>query len=121
MMSIRQCGRRVLALAVAYGVALQALLLVFSCPVVGTDAFISAPICSSNGSGGPKHPPAGHDCACLAGCGAGCGAGLAGPMQEPSDITYAPASFRRLPAVAELAPPCAGVDAAHRSRAPPVV
>jgi hypothetical protein len=123
-MSLRQYARAGIALAAAYAVALQAILLAFSVPVAAAGAAI-LPICSAaSGHSAPTGHPTGHpsghgqDCldACLTGCCSGapvCPSPAAAAMAAPVVVqTMAPALgvSRRL---AER------VDHAHRSRAPP--
>lgn len=65
--------RRLLALAAAYLVGLQALLLPMA---VAVGAVVDAPMCSSTASAGGAPTPANHNsgCACAAGCGMQCSA-----------------------------------------------
>jgi hypothetical protein len=118
-------GRTIVALAAAYAVALQAILIVFAGPVAGT-ALADQPICSSVGLGGAGKTPAGgdgpagrtHDC--LAACTAGCCAAAGGPQTTATAATAAPRSAPVV-AVHRVAPPSAQtVTGAHRSRAPPL-
>lgn len=117
VMSIRQCRRPVLALAVAYGVALQALMLVISVPFAGAAGF-AAPICLPGGHGGTAPAPAGHGCDCAAACAAACCG--APTLLLQARIDPAPTGA---PGIAlEPAPPRHFKTArAHRSRAPPAV
>src|ERR1700688_730044 len=126
-MHLRHHARALVALAAAYAVALQAILLAVGAPIAGAGEFTALPICSTLGSvlgsalGAGHSAPAdrGHDClgACLAGCccGAAVGAALA-----PS-LSSAPAPLPTLAAPFETTPVLlCNATGAHRSRAPPL-
>jgi hypothetical protein len=118
------------ALAAAYAVVLQAILLAFSVPIAGAAGFDAAPICASHGtsSGGPSVPDGheqnrdrhqGQDCldACLTGC--CCGASLR--AVPGAWLAAAPALSQTAAATVESAPVLRQpVAFAHRSRAPPL-
>lgn len=117
-MSFRLPTRRLIALAAAYLVAAQAIVLPLSVAVASP--FVHAQCASA--SGGAGHGPAGTDggCGCAAGCGMQCCA--------PAHLTTPPAEFRLPLTVARVLAPLTvfypGVRAdsrgSHRSRAPPV-
>src|ERR1700730_1119773 len=100
-MHLRHHARALVALAAAYAVALQAILLAVGAPIAGAGEFTALPICSVLGSvlgsalgsalGAGHSAPAdrGHDCLgpCLAGCCCGTAVGAA---PAPS-LSYAPA------------------------------
>lgn len=113
---------RIIALAAAYVMGLQALLLPLSVMVGGSPA---GTLCTSSGSAtGPHVPPGRSDtgCPCAAGCGMQCGVHAAGaPPQDvfalasfgagaalppPPPIEQAPAPTSRRPQLAR-APPAA--------------
>ncbi|MBS0248533.1 MAG: hypothetical protein JSR61_18100 [Proteobacteria bacterium] len=118
-MSKSVCSRRLIALAAAYLVAAQAIVLPLS--VAASSPFLNA-LCVSS-SGGAGHGPAGTDGGC--GCAAGCG------MQccSPAHLTTPPAEFRLKQTVTRVLAPVVVFDpgirvdnrGSHRSRAPPVV
>lgn len=117
-MSFRVPTRRLIALAAAYLVAAQAIVLPLS---VAAASPLLHSLCVSV-SGGAGHGPAGSDngCGCAAGCGVQCCA--------PAHLTTPPAEFRLPPTVARVLAPLIvfepGIRADsrgwHRSRAPPV-
>jgi hypothetical protein len=124
-MTLRHHARAGIALAAAYAVALQAILLAFSVPVAAAGTAI-LPFCSAaSGHFAPTRDPVGHpsghgqDCldACLTGCCSGapvCPSPAAAAMASPVVVqTMAPA-LGVSPRLAER------VYQAHRSRAPPV-
>jgi hypothetical protein len=123
-MSLRHDMRALVALAAAYALALQAILLAAGAPLGARGAeFGGQPICSGLGSGHPAGSgpaPFGHtgDCpgTCLGCCCGPATCHLTGPamIQDP-----APAQTVTL---ALIAPPPVrvGMLAAHRSRAPPL-
>jgi hypothetical protein len=123
-MNLRQHTRTGIALAAAYAVALQAVLLAFGVPSAGGIAAV--PMCSAAaghsapaGPGRGKSQGQGQDCleACLTGC---CSGAPICPA-PPEAAIYAPVSAQMLaPAPAIVAFPVAPVGTAHRSRAPPV-
>jgi hypothetical protein len=116
---MRHHARALVALAAAYAVALQAILLAIGGPAAGAAQFVAPPICSTLGAG--HDAPAGHgnDCcwACLGGC--WCGASVLPDHDAP--IARAPAPQQAI--VASIEPPLLllhGATGAHRSRAPPL-
>jgi hypothetical protein len=118
-MSLRRHARTGIALAAAYAVALQAVLLAFGVPSVGGVAAV--PICSAAAG---HSTPAGHsqgqsqDCleACLTGC---CSGAPICPTPAAAAI-YIPAPAQMLTAAPDIGPLWAArITNAHRSRAPP--
>jgi len=110
--------RAVLALLLAYAIALQSLL--FAGSFDGVAQFSMAPICTQAGGSGPAAPGRAHDdclTACLAdACG---GPALAAP---DAHAVHAPVTHRTAAVVIERAPAAARAHAtgAHRSRGPPL-
>ncbi|MBS0535317.1 MAG: hypothetical protein JSR72_14765 [Proteobacteria bacterium] len=117
-MSFRPPTRRLIALAAAYLVAAQAVLLPLSVAAASpmlTSICVSAP----DGAG---HQPAGsaNGCGCAATCGVMCCA--------PATLAAPPAGGRAPPAVVQVLPPVAAFVAviraadrvSHRPRAPPL-
>jgi hypothetical protein len=121
-MSIRRHMRTIVALAAAYAVALQALLLAVGGPIVGAGQFAALPICSAFGSAtGTGHSaPAGHGHDCPGCFGSCCGTPVC-PAPSPA-LTYAPVFLQNVAAVlASVSLLPVPTSAAHRSRAPPVL
>ena len=92
-------SRRLIALAAAYVVALQALLLPLS--MAAASPFASS-LCAAAASGSGSQAPAGHDsgCPCAAGCGMQC---CAQTLASPPPVTFRPGLTRaiiRMPAPA---------------------
>ncbi len=123
-MSSRRHTRTGIALAAAYAVALQTVLLAFGVPSAGGVAAV--PLCSaaaghSAPAGQSQGDSRGHsqDCltACLTGC---CSSAPICPMPAAATI-YVPAPAQQMLTVAsDVEPLCAARAAnAHRSRAPP--
>lgn len=118
-MSMRQSARTLVALAAAYAVALQALLLAVGVPVTGASEFAAVPICSSFGAG--HSAPAGHTQDCLGACLTGCCCGAAVFPAPGLAMAYAPVPLLRIAAAPEIAPTSRFSAArANRSRAPPL-
>jgi len=116
-MTMRRSARTLVALAAAYAVALQALLLAVGVPAVGASEFAAVPICSSFGAG--HSAPAGHTQDCLGACLSGCCCGAA-VFPAPGLVT-APVPLLRIAAAPATAPPLRlSVTRANRSRAPPL-
>lgn len=112
----RAPSRRIVALAAAYVVALQALLLPLS---VAASAPFASSICASSAEGSP--PPASHEtgCPCAAGCGmACCDHALTGPLHRgvALSLTYAHAMTPAPAAVPIVRPAAKGPQI---PRAPP--
>src|ERR1700691_3316569 len=108
--------RTLVALAAAYAVALQALLLAVGGPFAGVAKFTALPICSGAGHSAPANR---GDCCpglCLGCC---CGPPIC-PARGPA-LPYAPAPQQAV-AATFATPPRLPVRAtgAHRSRAPPL-
>jgi len=106
------------ALAAAYALALQAVLLAIGGPIAGATEFAALPICSSLGAGHSAPADGGHDClgACLAGC--SCGSAAA-PAPAPG-VAYWPAPGQSIAAAfAAIRILPFGAAGANRSRAPP--
>jgi len=121
-MSAWRKTRAIVALAAAYAVATQAILLAVGCPIGGATDFAAASLCSASRAGVDHPAPGGkeHDCpaACAACC---CGA----PVASPSPAA-APVAYEQAPAGSVAAAPADAatwyfkLDRAHRSRAPPL-
>ena len=113
----RTLSRRIVALAAAYVIGLQALLLPLS---VAGGAFATV-LCSAHASVGNAPSPLGHDtgCPCADGCGMQCGVhALAGPPQ----VVIAYGSFgaaRALPSPAIAPAPLSASHSPQLARAPP--
>jgi hypothetical protein len=118
-MTMRRSARTLVALAAAYAVALQALLLAVGVPAAGASEFAAVPVCSSFGAG--HSAPAGHAQDCLGACLTGCCCGAAVfPAPGPA-MAYAPVALLRIAAAPATAPPLRrSVTRANRSRAPPL-
>ena len=117
---MRRSARTLVALAAAYAVALQALLLAVGVPVAGASEFATVPICSSFGAG--HSAPAGHRQDCLGACLTGCCCGAAVFPAPGLAMAYAPVPLLRIAAAPERVPPLRfSVTRANRSRAPPLV
>jgi hypothetical protein len=113
-MSLRHHARTVVALAAAYAVVLQTLLLAIGSPVAGTREFAAFPLCS-----GPGHSaPARHSGDCPGPCLGCCCGPAAGPAPA---MAYAPAALQIVAAAVPAAPALVFVSVcgANRSRAPP--
>jgi len=120
-MSMRHHVRAGVALAAAYAVALQAILLAIGAPGGVAGELAALPICSTLGStqGGGHSAPGGQTHDCLGAClGCGCGTPVC-PTAGPA-LGYAPAPLHII-AAAVTARPLLQLRAtgAHRSRAPP--
>lgn len=121
--------RALVALAVAYALALQAILLAFGAPLGAQAGDLGGlPICSSiNSASGhsvpksaPNSAPLGHARVCPGACPGCCCGPLACQFPGPA-MTYAPAP----PPIVivdymAMSPIPIGMPAAHRSRAPPL-
>lgn len=121
-MNVRYHARAAVALAAAYVVAMQAILLAFGAPVAGSVGIAALPICASAAAG--RSAPGGHgqhgqDCldACLTGC--CCGAPI---LPAPAGAAvYAPAPMHTFAVMRDARMPfLASLTNAHRSRAPPI-
>jgi hypothetical protein len=120
-MSIRRHVRATVALAAAYAVALQTILVVFGGTMPGATSFAATPICSSVGTAGTGSVPPGHSQDCLIACLTGCCCGAAAIPVPGATVAYAPEPARIVTATIETAATMRpGVTAAHRSRAPPL-
>jgi hypothetical protein len=121
-MSAWRKTRTIVALAAAYAVAAQSILLAVGGPIGGATDLAAASLCSASQVGGPHPAPGGkeHDCpaACAACC---CGA----PVAPPSAVSVA-AAYEQAPAGSIASVPADAatwyfkLDRAHRSRAPPL-
>jgi hypothetical protein len=119
-MNMRHRARAVVALAAAYAVALQAILLAIGGPAAGAGQLAAVPICSSLGAG--HSAPAGHGQArdCLGACLAACCCGTPVLPGSGAAMSYAPAPQQTVAAAIEATPlSVPGTTRAHRSRAPP--
>src|SRR5579863_10446239 len=100
-MSLASRLRAVLALATAYAVALQVILLTVTGPLATGATFAARPICSHFGAGGSA--PAGQADGCVGACfGCCCGPPI-GPTSAPA-MTYTPAPTQTV-AVARVTAP----------------
>jgi hypothetical protein len=123
-MSLRHHARVGIALAAAYAVALQAILLAVSVPVGAALGTAALPICSAVGS----HPapaghsaPAGHGQDCLEACLTGCCSGAPVCPAPAGAMIYAPILAQTMAPPPDTRPDLAErVGNAHRSRAPPI-
>lgn len=119
-MSVRRKSPAVAAMAAAYAVVLQTILLAICGAMAEGQAPIGASLCAAS-PGGERHPaPAGRgdDClsACLACC---CGVAVEpAPGVAPADLRD-PVRGIAAPAILAVATPLR-VDRAHRSRGPPL-
>jgi hypothetical protein len=122
-MSALRKTRAIVALAAAYAVAAQAILLAVGVPVGGTTDFATSSLCSAAQAGVPHPAPGGkdkdHDCpaACAACC---CGAPVVPPSAAAAVVSYAQVVADSIADVpTNTATPRFNLDPAHRSRAPP--
>jgi len=109
--------RRIVALAAAYVIGLQALLLPLSVAAGG----LLTPLCSGQLSVGKAQGPLGQDngCPCAAGCGMQCGVhALAGPPQTAIAFGAFGNASRLAPPAIEAAPRLA-LRGPQLARAPP--
>lgn len=110
--------RAIVALAAAYAVAAQAILLAVG-PLAGAGDLAAQPICSRAAAGERNPAPARHGCDCLAACLACCCGAPATPAPATA-VVSALRPARRIAAAVEIAPePRLSLTRAHRSRAPP--
>jgi len=117
-MSLRHHARAGLALAAAYAVALQAILLAFGVPIAGAGGVSAFPVCAAAAG---HSAPAGHGQDCLEACLTGCcsGAVFVGPAPAGA-MVYAPTPAQTMaPALGARPHLAARITNAHRSRAPP--
>jgi hypothetical protein len=114
-------ARAIVALAAAYGVAAQAVLLVVGGPIAST-GFTASSLCLTPRPGAPPDAPGGKDHDCPAACGACCcGAPVVSPSAAAAAVSYAQVSARPIAGVPINAPVWRfNLDKAHRSRAPPL-
>jgi hypothetical protein len=122
-MSAWRKTRSIVALAVAYTVAVQAVLLAVGGPMGGATDFAASSLCSASQAGVPHPAPGGkdkdHDCpaACAACC---CGAPVVPPSAAAAVVSYAQVVAGSIADVpTNTATPRFNLDRAHRSRAPP--
>ena len=119
-MNLRHHARTVVALAAAYAVVLQTLLLAIGSPVAGAREgareFAAFPLCSGAGHSAPARHSGDCPGLCLGCC---CGP-AAGPAPAPA-VTYAPAALQIVAHAAAVSAPLVfvSVSGANRSRAPP--
>jgi hypothetical protein len=115
---MRHHAHALVALAAAYSVALQAILLAVGGPATGAAQFAALPICSTLGAG--HGAPAGHGNNCRVACLASCchGASVL-PSPEPT-IVHAPMPAQGIVARIGAPPLLLRTADAHRSRAPPL-
>lgn len=120
-MTNRRYARAAVALIAAYAVALQAILLVFTVPIVGASTFAAQPICL-NSAAGAGSVPNDHARDCLGACLTGCCCATTVLATPGPAVAYAPERARSvIAAIAPVSTPPLSVTAAHRSRAPPLV
>jgi hypothetical protein len=117
-MHLRHHARAGMALAAAYAVALQAILLTYGVPLAGAGGASAFPICSQAAG---HSAPAGHgqDCleSCLTGC---CGSAPVCPMPAAASVAAPEQALAITPALGAWPQPVARVTYAHCSRAPPL-
>jgi hypothetical protein len=118
-MTTRSCSRTIVALAAAYALALQAILLAIGAPAAGAGEFAAPPICSAPGTG--HSVPPGHAPDCLGACLTGCCGGAPHCSLTAMPAGYAPLPLQS-PAVMAETTPVSYLHAAgaHRCRAPPL-
>lgn len=118
-MTRRSCLRAIVALAAAYALVLQAILLAIGAPPAGAREFAAVPICSALGPG--HSGPVGHGPDCLGACLTGCCGGaplVPTPVVLPADAAV---PMRSLIILAEAASAShLRFARAHRCRAPPL-
>lgn len=119
MISRRQISTFV-ALAAAYALVLQAVLLAVCGSLAEGRAFGAASLCTPSQGGARQPTPAGHGEDCLSACIA-CSCGVAAAPAPGIAKTGLRRPVERIapPALTAVAAPV-GVDWAHRSRAPPL-
>jgi hypothetical protein len=118
-MRTKSRSRPIVALAAAYAIALQALLLPLSVAVGGAYPFS---LCTAGASVAGTPSPVNHDngCPCAAGCGMQCGAhALAGPPKGANHLTLSGAGAR-MPLPALIPAIRIGVRGPQLARAPPM-
>ena len=117
-MTVWRQVRILIAVAAAYAVALQGVLLAVGGPIGGQAQLAASPICLGLGAG--HAVPGGHDGGCLGGCFGCCCAPSSCPARGPA-LTYLPVLALMPAAVFAVPPlPIVRVSQAHRSRAPPI-
>ncbi|HUC48301.1 MAG TPA: hypothetical protein VMA30_02885 [Xanthobacteraceae bacterium] len=120
-MKLQPRARAGIALAAAYAVALQALLLAVTAPAAGLAGAAALPICTNTHSSPAGNGQTGHgqDCldACLTGC--CCGTPLLPTPPHLLDAASKPLQTLAAPRGAAV-PVLIRFAKAHRSRAPPV-
>jgi hypothetical protein len=120
-MSALRKTRAIVALAAAYAVAAQAVLLAVGVPIGGTTDFAASSLCSASQTGVPHPAPGGKDHDCPAACGACCcGAPVVTPSAAAVVVSYAQVVAGSIADVSANRPTWRfSLDRAHRSRAPP--
>src|ERR1700722_18210898 len=102
-MNLRRHARIGIALAAAYAVALQAILLAFGVPSAGGVA--ASPLCSAAaGHSAPAGQNQGHSQDCLAACLTGCCSGAPICPTPASAAIYAPALAQVLTVASDIEP-----------------
>jgi hypothetical protein len=120
-MSTRCKARAIVALAAAYGLAAQAVLLAIGGPVGGGADFASS-LCSASQAGASHPAPDGKDHDCPALCAACCcSAPIVPSSAAAAAVSYAQVTASLIAGVPANAPTWRfHLDRAHRSRAPPL-
>jgi len=119
-MSTWRKARAIVALAAAYGVAAQAVLLAIGVPVSGAADFASS-LCSASQAGASHPAPDGKDHDCPALCAACCCSAPVVPPAVAAAVFYAQAPASLIVDVSFNTPTWRfPLDRAHRSRAPPL-
>jgi hypothetical protein len=119
-MSLRHHARTVIALAAAYAVVLQTLLLAIGSPVggarEGAREFAAFPLCSGPGNSTPARQSGDCPGPCV-----GCCCGPAADSALAPAAAYAPAALQIVAHAAAVSAPLVfvSVSGANRSRAPP--
>jgi hypothetical protein len=120
-MRIHDSARAAVALAAAYAVALQTILLVFGSAGAGAPGFAGQAVCSHLGAGTSGPVPAEHGRDCLAACLTGCIGGAVAMPEPGAALLYAPQPLHAVAAAVEAAATMRlSATGAHRSRAPPL-
>ena len=118
-MQFRRDARAIVAVAAAYAVALQGLLLAIG-PPFGADELGARQLCSSSGATPSGQAPPGHSPGCCDAC-LTCCCGVAAAVAPGTSGGYVLGGAHKLAPAVELVPvPQPGVAGAHRPRAPPL-
>jgi hypothetical protein len=119
-MTLQPRARAGIALAAAYALALQALLLAVIAPAASLAGTAALPICTSTHASPAGSGQTGHGQDCLDACLTGCCCGLPLLPAPPRALDAAPKPLQTLAAPRRAAAPVLiRIAKAHRSRAPP--